>query len=440
MPEQEKLCVLKNESHTIAMRRMRTLGNQNRKLARRIAQLEKRAQRYRHFYEKAPVGMYEIDFASGRCLTVNRFVLAYTGYTREEFLAMNPTDFIAETSRDLFGEHYEKIQCGKAARASVELQIRCKKGPIRWALFEIQDARMQGLQAASVVFYTMDEQKRTLKALAESEQRFRRLVETMKEGLIILDRDGRLIYVNQHLEEISGYSTEELIGHAIEEFLSPEGLHFLQRRLSGQDEDLQRAFEIAWKRKNGELRYSIISPQVLPGGGGGSQGTFAIITDITAKKKAEDAVRRREKELRHKNDQLAEMNTALRMLAKLREQDKSEIENRVTANLQQLVEPLIEKLQNSGLNDRQKIYTQLLSANLKEITSSFNQRVSPHLLVLTPAEIEVANMVKHGRTTKEIASLMMISARTVDMHRLNIRRKLGLHKRSTNLRSYLLST
>ncbi|MCB2168326.1 MAG: PAS domain S-box protein [Deltaproteobacteria bacterium] len=432
--------MLKNESHTIAMRRLRTLENQNKKLARRIVQLEKRAQRYRHFYEKAPVGMYEIDFVSGRCLSVNCFVLAYTGYTREEFLAMNPADFIAEASRDLFGEHYEKIQCGEEARASVELQIRCKKGPIRWALFEIQDARVQGLQAASVVFYTMDEHKRALKALAESEQRFRRLVETMKEGLIILDRDGRLIYVNQHLEEISGYNTEELIGHEIEEFLSPEGLHFLQRRLSGQDENLQRAFEIAWKRKNGELRYSIISPQVLPGGDDGSQETFAIITDITAKKKAEDAVRRREKELRHKNDQLAEMNTALRMLAKLREQDKSEIENRVTANLQQLVEPLIEKLQNSGLNDRQKIYTQLLSANLKEITSSFNQRVSPHLLVLTPAEIEVANMVKHGRTTKEIASLMMISARTVDMHRLNIRRKLGLNKRSTNLRSYLLST
>lgn len=432
--------MLKNESHTIAMRRLRTLENQNRKLARRIAQVEKRAQRYRHFYENAPVGMYEIDFASGRCLTVNRFVLAYTGYTREEFLAMNPTDLIAEASRDLFEEHFGKIRCGEAAHASVELQIRCKKGPKRWVLFEIQDARMQGPQAASVVFYTMDEQKRALKALADSEQRFRRLVETMKEGLIILDRDGRLIYVNQHLEEISGYSTEELIGHAIEEFLSPEGLHFLQRRLSGQDDDLQRAFEIAWKRKNGELRYSIISPQILPGGDGDGGGSFAIITDITAKKKAEDAVRRREKELRHKNDQLAEMNTALRMLAKLREQDKSEIENRVTANLQQLVEPLIEKLQNSGLNDRQKIYTQLLSANLKEITSSFNQRVSPHLLVLTPAEIEVANMVKHGRTTKEIASLMMISARTVDMHRLNIRRKLGLHKRSTNLRSYLLST
>ena len=307
-------------------------------------------------------------------------------------------------------------------------------------MFEIQDIRRQSLQAASVVFFAVDEHKRALKALAESEQRFRRLLETMKEGLIILDRDGRLVYVNQHLEEISGYAAEELLGREIQTFLSTEASRLIQRRLSGHGKNLQRAFEIAWKRKSGEQRYSIISPQVLPGSDGDSGGSFAIITDITAKKKAEDAVRRREKELRHKNDQLAEMNTALRMLAKLREQDKSEIENRVTANLQQLVEPLIEKLQHSGLNDRQKIYTQLLSANLKEITSSFNQGVSPHLLILTPAEIEVANMVKHGRTTKEIASLMMISARTVDMHRLNIRRKLGLHKRSTNLRSYLLST
>ena len=83
----------KNETHTHAMRRLITLESENRELARRIVQLEKRARRYRHFYEKAPVGMYEVDFVSGRCLSVNRFVLAYTGYGREEFLAMTPADF-----------------------------------------------------------------------------------------------------------------------------------------------------------------------------------------------------------------------------------------------------------------------------------------------------------------------------------------------------------
>jgi PAS domain S-box-containing protein len=432
--------VSKNETHRNAMRRLSALEREKRELGRKIAQLETRVRRYRHFYENAPVGMYEIDFVSGRCRSVNQFVLDYTGYTREEFLAMNPAEFIAETCRDRFLERVASLQRGETVSTRMECQLKIRNGRTRWAMFDIQDIRIQGqFQGAAVVFYTMDEHKRAVKALAESEQRFRRLVETMKEGLIILDSERRILYVNKHLEEISGYTAEELLGREIQAFLSPEGLHFLQRTLSGQKKNLQRAFEIAWKRKSGEQRHSIISPQVLPGGDGGRGGTFAIITDITANKKAEDAVRRREKELRYKNDQLEGMNTALRMLAKLREHDKTEIEKRVNANLKQLLEPLIEKLQHSGLNDRQKIYTQLLSANLKEITSSFNQGLSHRLLVLTPAEIEVANMVKHGRTTKEIAALMMISARTVDMHRLNIRRKLGLHKRSTNLRSYLLS-
>jgi DNA-binding CsgD family transcriptional regulator len=117
-----------------------------------------------------------------------------------------------------------------------------------------------------------------------------------------------------------------------------------------------------------------------------------------------------------------------------------EIENTVSANLKRLVCPLIEKLQSSGLNDRQKLYTTLLSANLEEITSSFSKRFSSRLLVLTPSEMEVANLVRHGQTTKEIASLMNISVGTVDMHRLNIRRKLGIHRKRTNLRSYLLSS
>jgi len=429
-----------NDHHASLMRRLSALAQENSALRERVAQNAKWEQRNRHFYENAPVGMYEIDFISGRCVSVNRFMLQFTGYTREEFLALDPIKLLTESSRGHFCERYEKIQRGEEVPTSVEYQIKIKDGRTLWALYEIQHIRKQGrIRGASVVLYNINEHKRALMALAESEQRFRRLVETMNEGLLILDSEGRLTYVNQHLEEISGFTAEELVGRKIQEFLSPEASRYVYRRITGQDKNARRSFEITWKRKSGERKYSIISPQVLPGAKGDTGGSFAIITDITAKKKAENEVRRREKELQEKNAQLEEMNTALRTLVKLREHDKLEIENRISANLQQLVVPLIEKLQTSGLNDRQKSYTQLLSANLEEITSSSNQMLPSHFLVLTPAEIEVANYVKHGRPTKEIASLMNISVRTVDMHRLNIRRKLGLHKKGTNLRSYLLS-
>ena len=422
------------------MHRLRALEEENTILRQKAAKEAKGGQRNLHFYENAPVGMYEIDFISGRCVSVNRFMLQFTGYTREEFLALDPISLFTRASRDHFCERYGKLKRGEEVPTSVEYQIKGKDGKTRWALYEIQYIRKAGrLQGASVVLYNVDERKRALLALMESEQRFRRLVETMNEGLVILDNEGRLTYVNPRLEEISGFSIEELVGRKIEEFLSPDASRYVYRRITGEDQSAPRSFEIAWKRKTGEQRHSIISPQVLPGTRGEIGGSFAIITDITDKKKAENTLRRREKELQDKNIQLEEMNTALRTLAKLREHDKTEIENRIFANLQQLMVPLIEKLQTSGLNDRQKIYTKLLSANLAEITSSFNRHLPSHFLVLTPAEIEVANLVKHGRTTKEIASLMNISVRTVDMHRLNIRRKLGLHKKGTNLRTYLLS-
>jgi len=430
-----------NDTQSALMGRLQELQKGNEALRRRMAQYEKGEQRKRHFYENAPVGMYEIDFRSGRCVSVNPFMLKYTGYTRKEFMAMDPINLLAEASQGHFCERYEKIQRGEEVPSRVEYQIKIKDGRTRWALYEIQYIRKQGyIWGASVVLYNVDERKRALMALEESEQRFRRLVETMNEGLIILDGEGRLTYVNQHLEEISGFSADELVGRKIQDFLSPDASRYVYRRITEQDKNPRRSFEIAWKQKSGEQKYSIISPQVLRSAKGENGGSFAIITDITAKKRAENTLRRRERELQEKNTQLEEMNTALRTLVKLREHDKSEIENRIFANLQQLMTPLIEKLQTSGLNDHQKIYTKLLSANLKEITSSFNQILPSHLLVLTPAEIEVANLVKHGRPTKEIASLMNISVRTVDMHRLNIRRKLGLHKKGTNLRSYLLST
>lgn len=274
----------------------------------------------------------------------------------------------------------------------------------------------------------------------EGEEMFRRLVETMNEGLIILDRDGCISYVNRHLEDISGFRSEELVGKKIDQFLSPEASQTIYRRLSGEDPSPQPSFEITWKRKTGERQFSIVSPQGLEDSGDGNRRSFAIITDITAKKHADNALRQREKELRGKNVQLEEMNTALRTLVEIREQDKKEIEGSVSANLKTLMAPLIEKLHSSGLNERQKLYVSLLMANLEEISSSYGIRFSSRLLVLTPAEMEVANLVRHGQTTKEIASLMNISARTVDMHRLNIRRKLGIHRKRTNLRTYLLST
>jgi DNA-binding CsgD family transcriptional regulator len=101
--------------------------------------------------------------------------------------------------------------------------------------------------------------------------------------------------------------------------------------------------------------------------------------------------------------------------------------------------PYIEKLNKSRLDGSQKAYVSILESNLNDIISPFPRRLSSVYLGLTPTEVEVANLVKHGQTTKEIAEVLNLSVRTVDTHRYNMRRKLGISNKKANLRTHLLS-
>jgi len=81
----------------------------------------------------------------------------------------------------------------------------------------------------------------------------------------------------------------------------------------------------------------------------------------------------------------------------------------------------------------------ILESNMKEIVSPFVTKLSSRFLSLTPTEIRVASLIKDGKTSKEIASLIHASENTVRSHRFHIRSKLGIKNKKVNLRSYLQS-
>lgn len=161
--------------------------------------------------------------------------------------------------------------------------------------------------------------------------------------------------------------------------------------------------------------------------------------DITPLKLAEETIRIRERDLEAKTQGLEEANTALKVILRQREEDKRMLEEKVVANVQQLCTPYIEKLGHTRLDPRQRAYLDIIDEQLKEIISPFLHKMSSLNLVLTPTELHVASLVKAGRATKEIADILSVTTNAVDFHRKNIRKKLGLSNRKTNLRSYLLS-
>jgi DNA-binding CsgD family transcriptional regulator len=161
--------------------------------------------------------------------------------------------------------------------------------------------------------------------------------------------------------------------------------------------------------------------------------------DITDRKEAEIALLKRENELEEKTQSLEELNTALKVLLEKRQEDKIQGEEKILTNIRELVKPYLEKLKHEGLNRSQKTYMDIVESNLDEIVSPFTFRMSSNHLNLTPTEIQVANLIKQGKRSKEIAELIHASPKTIAIHRGSIRKKLGLQNKKINLRAYLLS-
>ena len=166
-----------------------------------------------------------------------------------------------------------------------------------------------------------------------------------------------------------------------------------------------------------------------------------IITheNITSLMLAQEDLRQKEKELILEREKLEEMNIALRVLLRQRDEDKVRMEETVYMNAEQLVLPYIEKLQLGKLSDKQRLLVEVADNNLRDIISPFLKSLAALGILLTPQETEVANLVREGRSTKEIAEIMGLSLSGINFHRKRLRKKLGLSNTAKNLRSFLLS-
>jgi len=280
------------------------------------------------------------------------------------------------------------------------------------------------------------DRKKAEKTLRESEERYRSLFKNNHSVMLLVDPESAdIVDANPAAVSFYGWSFEALTGKKISDINTLSNEQVFQKMGKAKTEQ-RRVFYFQHLLANGEIRdVEVFSGPIKVHG---RELLYSIIHDITERKQVELALLERGKELENKTHELQEVNAALKVLLKHRAEDKKELEEKVIANVKKLVFPYIEKLNNSRLNDRQMVYLNIIKSNLEDIIAPFLHQLFSKFSDLTPSEIQVAGLVRDGKTTKEIAELLNSSAGAINFHRNNIRAKLGLRNTKTNLRSFLL--
>jgi|GEM_PF-2873434 len=260
------------------------------------------------------------------------------------------------------------------------------------------------------------------------------ILENLQEPILITDDTGNFLFVPPDIDNIFGYRPDEII--------KMSNICHLTGSLLVDTEQLDSstmASDIEITIQGSAGRQFILLTTVKRINLGGKARIYSF-RDITASKIDEQNLRKAntdlERVIKQLADKLQKKNIALTEVLSHLEIEKQKIAGRVDVNAQKLLLPIIDKLieKASSIDTR---YLLLIKQNLKTLTSSTGIKMTSVKYRLTPQEINLCTLIKGGFSIKEIATMQNLSERTVETHRLNIRKKLGITSSKINLATYL---
>ena len=285
-----------------------------------------------------------------------------------------------------------------------------------------------------------EELRKAQMELEESRNRYQDLFDFAPVGYFVIDEKGLIRKVNLAGAGLLGVERGNLIKTKFSRFISPDfqdSFYFHRKRVI--ETNTRQICELEFVKENGTPFFSQLETIGVRDREGKFNQLRTSMTDITERKLAEEVLLEKEKELENQAEHLAKTNTALKVLLAHRDEEKKNIEEDMLANVAKLIMPYIEKMESSRIDAGNREYLSIIKSNLLDLISPFAERLSSKLLKLTPKEIQIADLIKKEKTSKEIGTLMNLSLHAISFHRNRIRKKLGLVNKNINLISYLQS-
>ncbi len=446
--------------------------------------LQESEAKYRFLAEKMNDIVWTMDLAL-RTTYVSPSIARALGFTPEERMAQDPKDQLTPESyalcmsmlaQELERDAQEGVDPDRTI--AMEAEYYHKDGTKRWfenVVSAIRDGSgsVIGLHGVS---RDVTGRRRAEEALLASERKFSAAFHASTAPMVITDvRQGVIIDANEAWAAWSGYCREDVIGRTTTDLGFWEDplirSDFIARRV--RDDGLD-AYPLTYRIKGGEPRDTLHSARLID-----LEGVPCILShiqditemrraqeellrhrdqleemvksrtldlsnaleeltgEIEARKKTEAALRASELELRSRGAELEDMNAALKVLLKQRDEDRQAMEMNIISNIRTFVLPTLDSLEKSGLDTGQMRSVALVRAQLNDITSPFARIVSMEHLGFTRAEMRVAALIREGKSSREISRILDVSLNTVHTYRFNIRTKAGLKNSKQNLRTFL---
>jgi len=274
------------------------------------------------------------------------------------------------------------------------------------------------------------------------------IIDFLPDATFVIDRRGVVVAWNRAIEKMTGVAAAKIVGKGDFAYAVPfygKRRPILIDMVEDKNPQLRKHYDVnvidqktihavafvasAYGGKGAYLS-GLAAP--LYDKAGNYVGAVESIRDISDQKQVEETLRQR-------TIMLEETITALKVLLRESAEAKEELEMKVLENVKELILPFINELGSTLTEKSQMVYLETIKTNLSEITSSFSKKLSSLYHGLTPREIQIADFIRQGKSNKEMAYLLKISASAVDFHRRNLRRKLAIKGQKINLRSFLLT-
>ena len=316
---------------------------------------------------------------------------------------------------------------------------RTFSGARLWTDVSLVAVPFKGRRVVHTTWRDLTRERQMEESLKKQTQRLMAIIDNAPFATVLVDVNEKWTYVNRRFKELSGYDLYDIPDEATWYLMAYPDPDYRSTVLEERRREVERfgrnpslkegrEYTFTVTCKDGVRKMVRVIPVLLPSG-----GYLKSFIDISEQQRMKEELKKTQARLVMKSAQLSGLNAVLKVLLKNRHDAHLEMELSITENISKLILPVIGELKTRRLDVYSMTRIEMIEQSIKDIVSPFLHNLTTKYAGFTLREIQIIDLVKNGKTTKEIAQALKISQSAANFHRNNIRRKLGITNQKINL-------